>query len=69
MNTRTEELRTLVTASLPEALADMKVGETCYAPKGYTPETVRKSCSELKAKGYIFTTNSRTGRQTVTRLK
>lgn len=61
------DIPTLHTATLSQALRAMAVGETRYAPEGYTPATVRKTCSELKTKGYIFTTSSRTGRQTITR--
>ena len=63
------ELKTLKTASLSDALAAMNVGETAIAPDGYKPRTVRKTCSELKEKGFLFTTTMRAGIQTVTRLK
>ena len=63
------EIKTLRTATLSDALSDMKIGETAIAPVGYKPETVRKACSELKAKGLLFITNMKTGVQTVTRLK
>lgn len=63
------DIKILKTATLSDALSDMKIGETALAPVGYKPETVRKACSELKAKGLLFVTNMRTGKQTVTRLK
>lgn len=63
------EIKTLKTVTLSEALAEMKIGETAIAPVGYKPETVRRACSELKEKGLLFTTNMRTGVQTITRLK
>lgn len=63
------DIKILKTATLSDALSDMKIGETALAPIGYKPETVRKACSELKAKGLLFVTNMRTGKQTVTRLK
>ncbi len=61
------DIPTLHTATLSQALRSMAVGETCYAPEGYSPATIKKTCSELKTKGYIFTTSARTGRQTITR--
>lgn len=63
------ELKKLVTASLADALKEMKVGETCIAPDGSVPATVIKTCSDLKKEGYAFTTSRKTGTQTVTRLK
>jgi hypothetical protein len=63
------ELRKLIAKSLPNALKEMRVGETCIAPDGYTQKSVTKTCVELKAKGYIFNTSTRTGVQTVTRLR
>lgn len=62
-------IKKLITQSLPEALMSMSVGETCIAPDTCGVSTVRKTCTELKAKGYIFQTTTRTGVQTVTRLK
>lgn len=55
------DIPTLYTATLSQALRTMSVGETCYAPEGYSPATIKKTCSELKAKGYTFTTSARTG--------
>lgn len=63
------EIKTLKTASLADALTEMKVGETAFAPEGYKPKTVMVECNKLKEKGYLFTTTMRTGLQTVTRLK
>lgn len=63
------DIKILKTATLSDALTDMKVGETAIAPTGYKPETVRKTCTDLKDKGFLFTTTMRTGVQTITRLK
>lgn len=63
------EIKTLKTATLSDALTDMKIGETAIAPVGYNPKTVVKTCSELKEHGYLFTTSLRAGVQTITRLK
>lgn len=63
------DIKTLKTATLSDALAEMKIGETAIAPAGYTLKTVRKTCSELKEKGFLFATTTRAGVQTVTRLK
>ncbi|MDE6792493.1 MAG: hypothetical protein K2J48_05370 [Muribaculaceae bacterium] len=63
------EIKTLRTATLSDALSDMKIGETAIAPVGYKPETVRKTCTDLKVKGFLFTTTMRAGVQTITRLK
>lgn len=63
------ELKKLKTSSLADALRDMKIGETCLSPDECTPKTVIKTCVELKAEGYLFQTSTRTGVQTVTRLK
>ena len=63
------DIKILKTATLSEALTDMKIGETAIAPVGYKPKTVVKTCSELKEKGFLFNTSMRGGMQTVTRLK
>ncbi|MCM1079125.1 MAG: hypothetical protein NC344_05795 [Bacteroidales bacterium] len=63
------DIKLLKTATLAEALSEMSLGETAIAPKGYKPETVRKTCTELKNKGYLFSTTMRAGVQTITRLK
>ena len=47
----------------------MKVGETCIAPDECSASYVKRACSELKEKGYVFTTSTKTGVQTITRLK
>lgn len=67
--TKKMEIKKLATASLADALRAMKVGETCYAPDGYSPASVRKTCAELKSEGYLFQTSMRTEEQTITRLK
>lgn len=63
------ELKKLKTQSLVDALKSMNVGETCIAPDECTPTYVKKACSELKEKGYLFTTSTKTGVQTITRLQ
>lgn len=63
------EIKKLKTASLADALMEMNVGETCIAPDGYAPQTVIKTCCELKEKNYLFQTSRRAGVQIVTRLK
>lgn len=63
------EIKILKTATLSDALSEMKIGETCIAPTGYKPEVVRKTCSELKSKGFMFVTSMKTGVQTITRLQ
>ena len=63
------ELKKLKTQSLTDALTDMKVGETCIAPDECSASYVKRACSELKEKGYVFTTSTKTGVQTITRLK
>lgn len=62
-------LKKLFTQSLPEALIAMSVGETCIAPDDCTPAYVKRACSDLKEKGLLFTTSTKMGVQTVTRLK
>ncbi len=63
------EMKKLFTASLTTALKGMNIGETCQAPDEANPSTVRKTCVELKAHGYMFQTSMRSGVQTITRLK
>lgn len=63
------ELKKLKTQSLYDALRAMSVGETRIAPDECTRKTVIKTCSELKGEGYVFTTTTKSGVQTVTRLK
>lgn len=63
------ELKKLKTQSLPDALKAMSVGETCIAPDECTTTYVKRACYDLKGKGYLFTTSTKTGVQTVTRLK
>lgn len=63
------ELKKLKTQSLPDALKLMSIGETCIAPDECAPAYVKRACSELKIQGYLFQTSTRTGVQTITRLK
>lgn len=63
------ELKKLKTQSLPDALKAMNVGETCIAPDECTPTYVKRACCELKEQGYLFQTSTRSGVQTITRLK
>lgn len=63
------ELKKLKTQSLPDALMAMSIGETCISPDECTPTYVKKACSELKEKGYLYVTSTKSGVQTVTRLK
>lgn len=63
------EIKKLTTATLADALKAMAIGETCAAPDGYQPTSVIKTCVELKDQGYLFQTSTRTGVQTITRLK
>lgn len=63
------ELKKLKTQSLIDALMAMNVGETCIAPDECSTSYVKRACSELKEKGYVFATSTKTGVQTITRLK
>lgn len=63
------ELKKLITQSLPDALKAMSIGETCISPDECTPAYVKRMCSELKEKGYLFVTSTKSGVQTVTRLR
>ncbi|MDE5653603.1 MAG: hypothetical protein K2I48_09110 [Muribaculaceae bacterium] len=63
------ELKKLITRSLPDALRGMEVGQTCIAPDECTTSYVKRACTELKDEGYLFTTSTRSGVQTVTRLR
>lgn len=65
----TLKLKKLKTKSLPDALMAMQVGETCLSPDECTPAYVKRACTELKDRGYLFTTSRAAGVQTVTRLK
>lgn len=47
----------------------MLVGETRLAPVGYSNKTVIKTCCELKEKGFVFSTTTKTGEQVITRIK
>ena len=64
-----KEMKKLKTASVADALKEMKIGETCLAPDGVSPRTVIKTCAELKNEGYLYATTTKTGVQTVTRLQ
>ena len=63
------ELKKLIIQSLPEALKRMALGETRVAPGDVKPAYLRKTCSELKEKGYVFLTSMKSGEMTVTRIK
>lgn len=63
------EIKKLTVQTLPEALRNISVGETCYAPDNIEENTVRKTCSLLKEKGYLYSTSMKLGKQTITRLK
>lgn len=63
------ELKKLKPATLADVLLEMNVGESRIAPDGYAPQTVIKTCTELRTKGVMFQTSRRTGVQIVTRLK
>lgn len=63
------DIKRLKTASLSEALMQMSVGETCYAPEGYAYKTVIKTCCTLRSQGYVFNTTTKTGEQIITRIK
>lgn len=69
MNTDAKNIKKLKVATLPAALKEMEVGETCIAPDGYSPRTVRVTCTDLRADGFLFQTSTRAGVQTITRLK
>ena len=47
------KIKTLKTASLSDALMEMKIGETAFAPVGYKPKTVMVEYNKLK-KSYLF---------------
>ena len=63
------ELRKLVSLTLTDQLRGMEVGETCLSPDNTTAATVRRLCAALRAEGLMFSTSTRTGKQTVTRLQ
>ena len=63
------ELKKIKTLSLPDALMAMQIGETCIAPDECTRGYVKRMCSGLKDKGYIFVTSTRAGELTITRLR
>ncbi len=63
------EFKKLKTQSLYDALMEMSLGETCISPDGCTPAYVKRACCDLKEKGYLFQTSTKTGVQTITRLK
>lgn len=63
------KIEKLTTQSLNDALKKMKVGQTCIAPDDCAPKYVMKECSSLKQEGYHFITSTKSGVQTITRLK
>ncbi len=63
------EIKRLTTANLSDALTAMSVGETRIAPERYSRQTVIKTCCELKEKGYVFSTTTKTGEQVITRIR
>lgn len=62
-------IKKLETQSLQKALCNMAIGETCTAPEGYTVRSIRKTCSVLKKKGFLFSTTTKMGFPTITRLQ
>lgn len=63
------EIKKLKVGSLYDALREMKVGEIRLKPDGRSMYTVKKTCSELKSEGYLFATTTKSGMQTIIRLK
>lgn len=63
------ELKKLITQTLHEALASMEIGEMRIAPDTTTPGSVKRACTEMKAKGYLFTTTTKPGKMIITRMK
>lgn len=63
------EYRKLIATTLPEALKTVGVGETVLGPDGYCRRSVTKTCSQLKANGYLFTTRVKGEELFITRLK
>ena len=69
MKENKEGIREMVLRSLPDALRDMAVGESYYAPTEYSIYTVKSECSRLKSEGYEFTTRQVNGRRLITRIR
>lgn len=63
------EIKKLLTLSLTDALRAMQVGQTAIAPDDASEAYVRKTAAALRTQGYLFQTSTRTGVQTITRLK
>lgn len=57
------------TTSLLEALKRMQVYQTMSLPEEYSRGSACTVCSMLREEGYLFTTSTKTGILTVTRLK
>ncbi len=55
--------------SLSDTLLSIEVGETRFKPDACSWSNVRKTCSELNEKGFIFVISARSGTGTITRLK
>lgn len=68
MEEKSNGIKEMVLRSLPDALREMQVGESCYAPAEYSPYTVKAECSRLKSEGYLFTTKQINGRRLITRI-
>ncbi len=63
-------IRKLKTTSLEDALKGMRLGEVCYAPDGYSVDSVKGVCCNLKKQGYLFTTTTAAaGGQVIIRQK
>lgn len=60
---------TIKASTLTSALRAMEVGQTQFAPKGRSRSTIKRTCTLLAKEGYVFTTSTRLGEQTITRLK
>ncbi|HBY16800.1 MAG TPA: hypothetical protein DEG90_06670 [Porphyromonadaceae bacterium] len=55
--------------SLSDTLKCIEVGETWIKPDACSWSNIKKTCSELNEKGFIFVTSIRSGAGTITRLK
>ncbi len=55
--------------SLSDTLKCIEVGETWIKPDACSWSNIKKTCSELNDKGFIFVTSIRSGAGTITRLK
>lgn len=61
-------MKKLQCTTLRNALRSMKIGETCIAPDGYSVRAIIIACNRLREEGYSFTTSTKSGEQTITRL-